>query len=107
MQNENDTQYKKPELLKVGQTVRITHEAKNCGAYENWCIPKYSMIGGTYTIDEVCDDSLGVYYKIRDYHFPYYCVEPIIEEDIIEELTVEQLEQKIGHKLKIKQSSLD
>jgi hypothetical protein len=89
-----DPKYQKPEVLKVGQKVRIMESARDIGEYGD-------MIGKIMTIHNVRSDMYGVYYLVNfvdkdmDVIFPYYCVQPVEEEEVqeIPELgdTLEQL----------------
>jgi hypothetical protein len=77
-----DPRYQKPEVLKVGQKVRIMESARECGNYtqpgsDNW--EKY--INTEETIMKVIDGQHGVAYRLNNgYCFPHYCVMPVEEE---------------------------
>jgi hypothetical protein len=68
-----DPRYQKPEVLKVGQKVRIMESARSHSDKE--------LIGKIFTIDFVRDNNMGVYYEIDMYKFPHYCVMPVEEEE--------------------------
>jgi hypothetical protein len=95
-----DPRYQKPEVLKVGQKVKIMESARECGDYDEWAEGHKKMVGETYKIDDIKDDAGGVYYFIGDcpsgspylFKFPHYCVMPVEEEertleDILSELS--------------------
>jgi hypothetical protein len=81
-----DPLYQKPEVLKVGQKVRIMESARECGDYET---RDELVIGKVQTIRNVRDGREGIQYGF-DYHsFPHYCVMPVEEEE--EERTLEDI----------------
>jgi hypothetical protein len=85
-----DPRYQKPEVLKVGQKVRIMESARDIGEYGD-------MIGKIMTIHNVRSDMYGVYYLVKfvdkdmDVIFPHYCVMPVEEEEEIPERTLEDI----------------
>ena len=94
-----DPRYQKPEVLKVGQKIRILENVKDIGTYEDWD-KKYKDLVGTIDIIEIVnDDCDGVNYcleKMRD--VPHYCVQPVDDEEKEEEIpelksTIEKLEE--------------
>jgi hypothetical protein len=91
-----DPRYQKPEVLKVGQKVRIMESARDCDKFQN-CSEEYkNSIGGIYTIDSVWDDPQGVHYVLdTDYIYPHYAVMLVEEEEMQEipelEGTLDQL----------------
>lgn len=103
-----DPQYQKPEVLKVGQKVRIMESAKKCGDYNDWSEIHQEMIGHIFTIDYVQDDSNSIYYEFytdfpykgASYCFPNYAVMPVEEEKVQEipelENTLEQLDNLVS-----------
>jgi len=88
-----DHRYQKPEVLKVGQKVRIMESLQDCEDFEKCSMQYKNSIGGIYTIRLVYDDGRGVYYGIDDYIYPHYCVMPVEKEEEIQELegTIDQL----------------
>lgn len=97
-----DPRYQKPEVLKVGQKVRIMESAKDVGYYRASKNSKEitNQIGELNIIDRVLDDDYGIYYETKKgYRFPHYCVMPVEEEEIqkIPELknTLEQLDNLV------------
>lgn len=103
-----DPRYQKPEVLKVGQKVRIMESAKKCGDYNDWSEIHQEMIGHIFTIDYVQDDSNSIYYEFytdfpykgASYCFPNYAVMPVEEEKVQEipelENTLEQLDNLVS-----------
>jgi hypothetical protein len=92
-----DPRYQKPEVLKVGQKVRIMESARECGDYET---RDELVIGKVQTIRNVRDGREGIQYGF-DYHsFPHYCVMPVEEEEVQEipelENTLEQLDNLVS-----------
>jgi hypothetical protein len=81
-----DPRYQKPEVLKVGQKVRIMESFKELGTYDNWDEEETDIIGQIFSIEEVEDDNSGVYYTINRNMFPHYCVQPVEEEEEIQEI---------------------
>jgi len=90
-----DPRYQKPEVLKVGQKVRIMESARDIGEYGD-------MIGKIMTIHNVRSDMYGVYYLVNfvdkdmDVIFPHYCVMPVKEEEEIPERTLEDILFKLS-----------
>jgi hypothetical protein len=95
-----DPLYQKPEVLKVGQKVRIMESARECGDYNEWSDEHKAMIGNVFTIDFLQDESTCIYYEFytdipykgASHCFPHYCVMPVREEertleDILSELS--------------------
>jgi hypothetical protein len=80
-----DPRYQKPEVLKVGQKVRIMESAKDIG---EWIVDGAenlrNMASLETQIDEVWDNETGVKYRIGQYILPHYCVMPVEEEEEIE-----------------------
>jgi hypothetical protein len=84
-----DPRYQKPEVLKVGQKVRIMESARECGNYNKWSDVHKAMIGNVFTIDFLQDESTCIYYEFytdvpykgASHCFPYYCVMPVEEEE--------------------------
>ncbi len=73
-----DPRYTKPEVLKVGQKVRILESARECGDYT----PADELeIGTIQEIKGVKDNLYGVSYVLEDNGFPHYCVMPVEEEE--------------------------
>jgi hypothetical protein len=74
-----DPRYQKPEVLKVGQKVRIMESARDIGEYGD-------MIGKIMTIHNARSDAYGVHYTLDNkelgsyLEFPHYCVMPVEEE---------------------------
>ena len=92
-----DPRYQKPEVLKVGQKVRIMESARECGDYET---RDELVIGKVQTIRNVRDGREGIQYGF-DYHsFPHYCVMLVEEEEVQEipelENTLEQLDNLVS-----------
>jgi hypothetical protein len=77
-----DPRYQKPEVLKVGQKVRIMESAKDVG---EWIVDGAenlrNMASLETKIDEVWDNEIGVNYRIGKYKLPHYCVMPVEEEE--------------------------
>lgn len=97
----------KPKVLPAGTKVRILPIARECGNYADWSSEKNDMVdNGIYEIKEPFDDGYGVYYRVftKDkanwWHFPAYAVVPAFEEEI-EELTMAQICERLGKKVKI------
>ena len=98
-----DPRYQKPEVLKVGQKVRIMESARDVGYYRTSKNSKEitNQIGELNIIDRVLDDDYGIYYETKKgYRFPHYCVMPV-EEDKVQEVpelenTLEQLDNLIS-----------
>jgi len=96
-----DPRYQKPEVLKVGQKVRIMESVKDVG---EWIIDGAenlrNMASLETKIDEVWDNEIGVNYRIGMYKLPHYCVIPVEEEEVqeIPELgnTLEQLDNLVS-----------
>jgi len=96
-----DPRYTKPEVLKVGQKVRIMESVKDVG---EWIIDGAenlrNMASLETKIDEVWDNEIGVNYRIGMYKLPHYCVMPVEEEEVqeIPELgnTLEQLDNLVS-----------
>jgi hypothetical protein len=79
-----DPRYQKPEVLKVGQKVRIMESARECGNY-NVCTKEYKdAVGQNKIIQSVFDKGMGVSYEIENYMYPHYCVMPVEEEEVPE-----------------------
>jgi hypothetical protein len=96
-----DPRYQKPEVLKVGQKVRIMESARECGTYNYWDEEVKYLVGAIDTIEYIDDDSSGVRYKLLKYgNVPHYCVMPVEEEEIqeIPELgnTLEELDNLVS-----------
>jgi hypothetical protein len=96
-----DPKYQKPEVLKVGQKVRIMESARECGAYEGWVDDCKGCVGTTDTIIEVTDKQCGIYYRFKNsYTFPHYCVMPVEDDEVQEipelENTLEQLDNLVS-----------
>jgi hypothetical protein len=98
-----DPRYQKPEVLKVGQKVRIMESAKDVGYYRASKNSKEitNQIGELNIIDRVLDDDYGIYYETKKgYRFPHYCVQPVEEEEVQEipelENTLEQLDNLVS-----------
>lgn len=98
-----DPRYQKPEVLKVGQKVRIMESARDVGYYRTSKNSKEitNQIGELNIIDRVLDDDYGIYYETKKgYRFPHYCVQPVEEEEIQEipelENTLEQLDNLVA-----------
>jgi hypothetical protein len=80
-----DPRYQKPEVLKVGQKVRIMESARECVAYEAWDDSCKDCVNTTDIINTVLDTQYGVSYRFNNgYTFPHYCVMPVEEEEIPE-----------------------
>jgi len=80
-----DPRYQKPEVLKVGQKVRIMKSARKCGNYEEWGKEFSDLIGTIDIIEDVYDNPNGVYYYLQKMRYmPSYCVMPVEEEEIPE-----------------------
>lgn len=92
-------QFTKPEVYEIGDTVEILLNIKECGKYYLFDDEKKEMIGKEYKIEHVIDNNAGVHYVILDCYFPHYCVKKI--ETPVVEMTQEQIEAKLGHKIKI------
>jgi hypothetical protein len=96
-----DPRYTKPEVLKVGQKVRIMESVKDVG---EWIIDGAenlrNMASLETKIDEVWDNEIGVNYRIGMYKLPHYCVMPVEEEEVqeIPELgnTLKQLDNLVS-----------
>jgi len=96
-----DPRYQKPEVLKVGQKVRIMESVKDVG---EWIIDGAenlrNMASLETKIDEVWDNEIGVNYRIGMYKLPHYCVMPVEEEEVqeIPELgnTLKQLDNLVS-----------
>jgi len=98
-----DPRYTKPEVLKVGQKVRIMESARDVGYYRTSKNSKEitNQIGELNIIDRVLDDDYGIYYETKKgYRFPHYCVQPVEEEEVQEipelENTLEQLDNLVS-----------
>ena len=80
-----DPRYQKPEVLKVGQKVRIMKSARKCGNYEEWGKEFSDLIGTIDIIEDVYDNPNGVYYYLQKMlYMPSYCVMPVEEKEIPE-----------------------
>jgi hypothetical protein len=85
-----DPKYQKPEVLKVGQRVKIMESARECGDFRGWGDMVEDMIGKTFEIEDRDDGVSGVNYLINGlYTVPHYCVMPVEEEE--EERTLEDI----------------
>ncbi len=93
-----DPLYQKPEVLKVGQKVRIMESALELD--DNISLD----VNEVGTIQEVTDSKFGIYYlialdSIAD-TYPHYCVMPVEEEEIQErpklKNTLEQLDNLVS-----------
>jgi hypothetical protein len=98
-----DTRYQKPEVLKVGQKVRILESARDVGYYRTSKNSKEitNQIGELNIIDRVLDDDYGIYYETKKgYRFPHYCVMPVEDDEVQEipelENTLEQLDNLVS-----------
>lgn len=96
-----DPKYQKPEVLKVGQKVRIMESARECGDFRGWGDMVEDMIGKTFEIEDRDDGVSGVNYLINGlYTVPHYCVMPVEEEEVQEipelENTLEQLDNLVS-----------
>ena len=97
-----DPKYQKPEVLKVGQKVRIMESARECEAYKGWGDDCKGCVGTTDTIIEVTDEQCGIYYRFKNsYTFPHYCVMPVEDDEKVQEIpelenTLEQLDNLIS-----------
>jgi hypothetical protein len=98
-----DPKYQKPEVLKVGQKVRILESARDVEYYKTSKHIKEitDQIGELNIIDRVLDDDYGIYYETKKgYRFPHYCVQPVEEEEVQEipelENTLEQLDNLVS-----------
>jgi hypothetical protein len=97
-----DPRYQKPEVLKVGQKVRVMESARECGDYKEWDDNKKDLINTIQTINYIIDDFNGICYGIDCYEYPHYCVMPIpVEEDEIQEIpelgnTLEELNNLVS-----------
>ena len=77
-----DPRYQKPEVLKVGQKVRIMESLRDHGNFEKTTKEYKNSIGGIYPITIVGDDARGVYYVMdSEYIYPHYAVMPVEEEE--------------------------
>jgi len=76
-----DPRYTKPEVLKVGQKVRIMESARECGDYDDWFDSKKDTIGTIGKIEFVKDYYEVLSYTIDGYDYPHYCVMPVEEEE--------------------------
>jgi hypothetical protein len=104
-----DPKYQKPEVLKVGQKVRIMESARECGDYElesarecgdydKWYFDsKKEFIGEINKIKKVIDNSERLSYIVGAFEFPHYCVMPVEEEDLtcVEEASIPTLDDMI------------
>jgi hypothetical protein len=104
-----DPRYTKPEVLKVGQKVRIMESARECGDYElesarecgdydKWYFDsKKEFIGEINKIKKVIDNSEGLSYIVGVFEFPHYCVMPVEEEDLtcVEKASIPTLDDMI------------
>jgi hypothetical protein len=104
-----DPKYQKPEVLKVGQKVRIMESARECGDYElesarecgdydKWYFDsKKEFIGEINKIKKVIDNSEGLSYIVGVFEFPHYCVMPVEEEDLtcVEKASIPTLDDMI------------
>jgi hypothetical protein len=96
-----DPRYQKPEVLKVGQKVRIMESVKDVS---EWIVDGAenlrNMASLETKIDEVWDNEIGVNYRIGMYKLPHYCVMPVEEKEVqeIPELgnTLEQLDNLVS-----------
>jgi hypothetical protein len=93
-----DPRYTKPEVLEVGQKVRIMESARECEEYNEWSDEHKAMIGNVFTIDFLQDESTCIYYEFytnipykgASHCFPHYCVMPVEEEETPER-TIEDI----------------
>jgi hypothetical protein len=91
-----DPKYQKPEVLKVGQKVRIMKSARKCGNYEEWGKEFSDLIGTIDIIEDVYDNPNGVYYYLQKMRYmPSYCVMPVEEkeDDLTVKLLINDLEE--------------
>jgi len=92
-----DPRYQKPEVLKVGQKVRIMESARDCLGYE----PRDELvIGKIETIRNVRDGREGIQYGFDSHSFPHYCVMPVEDDEKVQEIpelenTLEQLDNLV------------
>jgi len=92
-----DPLYQKPEVLKVGQKVRIMESARDCLGYE----PRDELvIGKIETIRNVRDGREGIQYGFDSHSFPHYCVMPVEDDEKVQEIpelenTLEQLDNLV------------
>jgi hypothetical protein len=96
-----DPLYQKPEVLKVGQKVKIMESARECGDFRGWGDMVEDMIGKTFEIEDRDDGVSGVNYLINGlYTVPHYCVMPVEDEEVQEipelENTLEQLDNLVS-----------
>lgn len=92
-------QFKKPEVYKVGDYIEVVESIKEVG--ENFYKLSDYEIGATYKIERVYDDAAGVYYVCEDMDdsIPFYCVRKV--EQPIKEMTINEIQEKLGYKIKI------
>ena len=83
-------QFKK---LKVGDKAIILENCREVGTFESWSDKHKDMVGKVFPVEEVFDDSDGVYYHINNYHFLHNCVAPYFEDDEKTE-QLEKIEEK-------------
>jgi hypothetical protein len=91
-----DPRYTKPEVLKVGQKVRIMESIFDIASKYDLTALKNDCVGKISIILEVYDTAGGVNYKIdnkdvRHIFLPHYCVMPVEEEEEIQERTLEDI----------------
>ena len=73
----------KPEVYKVGDTVKILENVRECGNYNEWAENKKETIGKIFKIFAVDDSDYGVSYGIQHpiylwfASFPAYCIQKI------------------------------
>lgn len=99
-------QFTKPEVYQVGDVVEVLESAKDCGTYEEWEEIRRNMVGKKYRISKTHDDRSGVSYSLYNdveetcYSFPHYSLKKI--KNPIKEMTIQEIEEKLGYKIKIK-----
>ena len=99
------TQFTKPEVYKVRDTVEVLENAREIGTWKNGLPEKHkAMIGNTYKIVTVYDAVCGIGYELEyedgyGITFPHYCVKKV--ENPPKEMTLADIEQELGYKIKL------
>ena len=99
------TQFTKPEVYAVGDTVEVLENATEIGVWTSLTSDKrQAMVGNCYKIVSVYDTVYGIYYKLEydnsdNFYFPHYCVRKV--ENPLREMTLEEIEKELGYKVKL------
>ena len=100
------TQFTKPELYQVGDTVEVLENVRETRDWERvQSEQRKAMIGNTYKIVVVEDTICGICYELEykdgySITFPHYCVRKV--EQPPKEMSLEDIEKELGYKIIIK-----